>query len=54
MIDEFEDVPPSVMSELLHVFRAMYQKREHHKLQALALVGGEYTGRLGRLFRFAV
>lgn len=39
VIDEFEDVPPSVMSELLHVFRAMYQKREHHKLRALALVG---------------
>ncbi len=27
------------MSELLHVFRAMYQKREHHKLHAAALVG---------------
>jgi hypothetical protein len=38
-IDEFEDVPTVVMSELLHVFRAMYQKREHHKLHALALVG---------------
>ena len=39
VIDEFEDIPPLVMSELLHVFRAMYQKREHHKLHALALVG---------------
>ncbi|MFN8487905.1 MAG: AAA-like domain-containing protein [Caldilineaceae bacterium] len=39
VIDEFEDIPPEVMSELLHVFRAMYQKREHHKLHALALVG---------------
>lgn len=39
IIDEFEDVPSEVMSELLHVFRAMYQKRKHHKLHALALVG---------------
>lgn len=39
VIDEFEDVPTDVMSELLHVFRAMYQKREHHQLHALALVG---------------
>lgn len=39
VIDEFEDIPAVVMSEILHVFRAMYQKREHHKLQALALVG---------------
>lgn len=39
VIDEFEDIPPAVMSELLHVFRAMYQKRENHKLHALALVG---------------
>lgn len=39
VIDEFEDIPSEVMSELLHVFRAMYQKREYHKLHALALVG---------------
>lgn len=39
VIDEFEDVPTVVMSELLHVFRAMYQKRDYHKLHALALVG---------------
>ncbi|MCB0064412.1 MAG: AAA-like domain-containing protein, partial [Caldilineaceae bacterium] len=39
VIDEFEDTPAEVMSELLHVFRAMYQKREYHKLHALALVG---------------
>lgn len=39
VIDEFEDTPDDVRSELLHVFRAMYQKREHHKLQTVALVG---------------
>lgn len=39
VIDEFEDTPDAVMSELLHVFRAMYQKRAYHKLHALALVG---------------
>lgn len=39
VIDEFEDTPADVMSELLHVFRAMYQKREYHNLHALALVG---------------
>lgn len=39
VIDEFEDIPTEVVSEVLHVFRALYQKREHHKLHALALVG---------------
>jgi len=39
VIDEFEDIPTEVVSELLHLLRAMYHKREHHKLYALALVG---------------
>lgn len=39
MIDEFEDVPGEVVSELMHTFRALYQKREYHKLHSLILVG---------------
>ncbi len=39
VIDEFEDIPPDVLSELLHTFRALYQKRQFHKLHALLLVG---------------
>lgn len=39
VIDEFENVPPVVLDELMHTFRAMYQKREYHKLQSLILVG---------------
>lgn len=39
IIDEFENIPEVVLDELMHTFRAMYQKRQYHKLQALALVG---------------
>ena len=39
VIDEFEDVPTSAMSELLHAFRKMYHQKEHYALHALALVG---------------
>jgi hypothetical protein len=39
VIDEFEDIPAEVMSELLHTLRALYQKREFHKLHTLVLVG---------------
>jgi AAA-like domain len=39
VIDEFENIPAVVLDELMHTFRAMYQKREYHKLQALSLVG---------------
>lgn len=39
VIDEFEDVPESVMSELLHAFRKMYHQKEYYALHALALVG---------------
>lgn len=39
VIDEFENIPPVVLNELMHTFRAMYQKRQHHKLQSLILVG---------------
>ena len=39
VIDEFEDIPDSVLGELMHIFRALYQKRLDHKLHALLLVG---------------
>ena len=39
VIDEFENIPEVVLDELMHTFRAMYQKRQYHKLQSLALVG---------------
>lgn len=39
VIDEFENIPPVVLNELMHTFRAMYQKRQYHKLQSLILVG---------------
>ena len=39
VIDEFEDIPPVVMSEVLHIFRALYHKRTRHKLHSLLLVG---------------
>lgn len=39
VIDEFENIPEVVLDELIHTFRAMYQKREYHKLHALSLVG---------------
>ncbi len=39
IIDEFEDIPDEVLSELMHTFRALYQKRQFHKLHSLMLVG---------------
>ncbi|MBI3960687.1 MAG: AAA-like domain-containing protein [Chloroflexi bacterium] len=39
VIDEFEDVPAAVMSELLHAFRKMYHQKEYYALHSLALVG---------------
>jgi hypothetical protein len=39
VIDEFEAIPDVVLSELLHIFRAMYQRRQYHPLHALLLVG---------------
>ena len=39
VIDEFEELPEAVRSELLHTLRALYQKRNFHKLQAVILVG---------------
>jgi hypothetical protein len=39
VIDEFEDIPDAVMSELLHAFRKMYQQAQFYALHSLALVG---------------
>lgn len=39
VIDEFEEIPDDVLNEVMHVLRAMYQKRQHHKLQSLILAG---------------
>jgi hypothetical protein len=39
IIDEFEDIPYEVLSELMHTCRALYQKRASHKLHAVSLVG---------------
>ena len=39
VIDEFEAVPASEVSDLLHTFRALYQKRQFHALHSLILVG---------------
>ncbi len=39
VIDEFEGIPTSVVSELMHTFRSMYHKKHLHGLQSLLLVG---------------
>lgn len=39
VIDEFEAVPEVVLSELLHIFHAMYHRRQYYSLHSLMLVG---------------
>ncbi len=39
VIDEFEDMPDEVLSELMHIFRAMYQRKQYYGLHSLILVG---------------
>jgi type II secretory pathway predicted ATPase ExeA len=39
VIDEFEEMPPEVLSELLHSLRDVYQYQEHYALHSLLLVG---------------
>lgn len=39
VIDEFESVPDSVLSDLLHTFRKIYHRKEYYALHALLLVG---------------
>ena len=38
-IDEFEGIPECVLSELMHTFRKMYHRKQHHALHSVALVG---------------
>ncbi len=39
VIDEFEGIPDSVLSEVMHTFRKIYHKREYYCLHSLLLVG---------------
>jgi hypothetical protein len=39
VIDEFEGIPDSVLSEVMHTFRKIYHKKEEHCLHSLCLVG---------------
>jgi len=39
VIDEFENIPDEVLSELLHTFRKIYQRKQYYALHALLLVG---------------
>jgi len=39
VIDEFEGIPDCVLSEVMHTFRQIYHKKEHHCLHSLCLVG---------------
>jgi len=39
VIDEFEGIPDSVLSEVMHAFRQMYHQKQYHALHSLILVG---------------
>lgn len=39
VIDEFEGIPDSVLSEVMHTFREMYHSKDSHALHSLLLVG---------------
>ncbi|MEK8021270.1 MAG: AAA-like domain-containing protein [Candidatus Parabeggiatoa sp.] len=39
VIDEFEGIPDSVLSEMMHAFRQMYHRKQEHALHSLLLVG---------------
>jgi len=39
VIDEFEGIPESVLSEVMHTFREMYHRNKSHALHSLILVG---------------
>ncbi|RKZ80702.1 MAG: hypothetical protein DRR19_23180 [Candidatus Parabeggiatoa sp. nov. 1] len=39
VIDEFEDIPDSVLTEMMHAFRQMYHQKQYHALHSLILVG---------------
>ena len=37
--DEFEGIPDSVLSEMMHSFRQMYHRKKYHALHSLIMVG---------------
>jgi hypothetical protein len=39
VIDEFEGIPESVLSEVMHTFRQIYHQKEYYSLHSLCLVG---------------
>ncbi len=39
VIDEFEGIPDSVLSEMMHAFRQMYHQKQDHALHSMILVG---------------
>ncbi|KPA11233.1 AAA ATPase [Candidatus Magnetomorum sp. HK-1] len=39
VIDEFEGIPDSVLSELMHTLRDMYHQKDNHALHSMILVG---------------
>jgi hypothetical protein len=39
VIDEFEGIPDSVLSEVMHTFRQIYHQKEYYNLHSLCLVG---------------
>ncbi|MCP4695996.1 MAG: AAA family ATPase, partial [Gammaproteobacteria bacterium] len=39
VIDEFEGMPDSALSEIMHAFRQMYHRKKYHALHSLLLVG---------------
>jgi len=39
VIDEFEGIPDSVLSEVMHTFRQMYHEKQYYALHSLILVG---------------
>ncbi len=39
IIDEFEGIPPQLVSEVVHTFRKLYHRKDEHALHSLILVG---------------
>jgi len=39
VIDEFEGIPDSMLSEVMHAFRKMYHRKKYHALHSMLVVG---------------
>ena len=53
VIDEFENIPAVVLNEVMHTFRAMYQKRQYHKaLYAFQGSGPDVVNSIARYQRW--